>query len=520
MFWDGTRWVDERPTPTPAVFSGPRRLRDWIATVPILLLAPALLFPFLPAMATTVGPSLTVSGPATPGATLPVKASGFSSGTMFQLQWDGSSTGMPTMRSPVVPRCVLSVHVPSKTKLGTHVLTAVLPAWTQYAVRFGSAPATPNRGRTILASTNVIVVAKLSGAVATPPPSPAPPAGAAEPTPVPTAAPTARPTAAPTAAPTAHPTAAPTAAPTGGAPIGNLQAALNATPAGGTLDAGGQAFSLSHLTIPAGVTLADARITYTGGPGAVQTGMIDLSAGSTLRAVTASGGPYAVVRAWVGATNAAVVGSDISGGPALGIIGYSCDGFRLTGSRLHDNDTGVGNPGNEAGGIKLGLCRGVTISGNEVDHNVGPGIWADVSCANWTISANRVHDNTYAGLMIEISQGATISGNAVWENGWGDGRGWGWAADILISSSGGVTVTGNTVAWSPVGISFVSQDRGVSTAGDAGTGNLIAVSAGRTTIGSYVDWSDPARPTISPDSPASAAQLAAAGIPTAPQAGH
>ena len=162
----------------------------------------------------------------------------------------------------------------------------------------------------------------------------------------------------------------------------------------------------------------------------------------------------------------------------------------------------------------------MTISGNEVDHNVGPGIWADVSCADWTISANRVHDNTYAGLMIEISQGATISGNAVWENGWGDSRGWGWAADILISSSGGVTVSGNTVAWSPVGISFVSQDRGVSTAGDAGTGNLIAVSAGRTTIGSYVDWSDPASPTISPDSTASAAQLAAAGIPTAPLAGH
>ena len=113
MFWDGTRWVDERPTPTPAVFSGPRRLRDWIATLPILLLAPALLFPFLPAMATTVGPALTVSGPVTPGATLPVKASGFSSGTMLQLQWDGSSAGMPTVRSTTGAALVLSVHVPS-----------------------------------------------------------------------------------------------------------------------------------------------------------------------------------------------------------------------------------------------------------------------------------------------------------------------------------------------------------------------------------------------------------------------
>jgi hypothetical protein len=229
MFWDGTRWVDERPTPTPAVFSGPRRLRDWIATVPILLLAPALLFPFLPAMATTVGPSLTVAGPVTPGATLPVKASGFTSGTMFQLQWDGSSTGMPMLRTTTGAALVLNVHVPSQTKLGTHVVTAVLPAWAQYAVRFGSAPATPNRGRTILAATNVMVVAKISGAVATPPPSPAPPAGAAAPTGAPTRAPTAAPTAAPTpvptaaptVAPTARPTAAPTAAPTVAPPAGS-----------------------------------------------------------------------------------------------------------------------------------------------------------------------------------------------------------------------------------------------------------------------------------------------------------
>ncbi|HEY7941482.1 MAG TPA: hypothetical protein VID25_06015, partial [Candidatus Limnocylindrales bacterium] len=138
MFWDGTRWVDERPTPTPAVFNGPRRLRDWIATIPIVLLAPALLFPFLPAMATTTGPALTVSGPVVGGTTITVKASGFTSGTMFQLQWDGSTSGMPTARTTTATSLTLSVRVPSKAKLGTHVLSAVLPAWAQYAVRFGS----------------------------------------------------------------------------------------------------------------------------------------------------------------------------------------------------------------------------------------------------------------------------------------------------------------------------------------------------------------------------------------------
>ncbi|HTS15059.1 MAG TPA: right-handed parallel beta-helix repeat-containing protein, partial [Candidatus Sulfotelmatobacter sp.] len=210
----------------------------------------------------------------------------------------------------------------------------------------------------------------------------------------------------------------------------------------------------------------------------------------------------------------------ISGGPALGVIGYECDGLTVTGSRLHDNNTGAGNPGNEAGGLKLGACNGVTISGNEVDHNSGPGIWADVSSSDWTIRGNRVHDNTYAGIMFEIGARATITANSVWENGWGDTRGWGWAAGILVSSSGNVSVTGNTVAWSPVGISFVSQDRGVSTAGDVGTANWIVGSAGHMPIGYFCDWSDPSSASTAGNSLATSAQLIAAGIPTAPEPGH
>jgi parallel beta-helix repeat protein len=127
--------------------------------------------------------------------------------------------------------------------------------------------------------------------------------------------------------------------------------------------------------------------------------------------------------------------------------------------------------------------------------------------------------------MFEISDGATIKGNAVWENGWKDNRGWGWPAGILVSSAANATVSGNTVAWCAVGIALVSQSRGDFTkarAGNSATGNLVTVSAGRTPVANYVDWADPSpRPRVSPNTiPASAAQLTAAGIPTAPEAGH
>ena len=303
-------------------------------------------------------------------------------------------------------------------------------------------------------------------------------------------------------------------------PIGDLQAALDRTGSGHTLDAGGQSFALSHLSIPAGVTLADARITYHGGAGGYQTAMIDLQDGSGLRQVVAIGGPYAVVRVWDGVSGAAIVDSDVSAGPALGILGYGCSGLRVTGTRIHGNNSGAGDPGNEAGGIKLGACSGVTISGDQVDHNGGPGIWADVGSSGWTISHNRVHHNTYAGIMYEISRSGAILDNAVWENGWGDHRSTIWGAGILVSSSGSTRVSGNIVAWSQEGISFISQNRGVSTSGDSATGNLVAVSGGRTAVGYFTDWGDPAAPTFSSNSRPSSSQLAAAGIPTAPASGH
>src|SRR5689334_22497747 len=96
MCWDGTRWVDERrPAPRPRFRPG--RLVNTLATIPVLILVPVLLMPYLAASASA--PSLAVSGVAVPGGTLAVTGSGWPKSLTLQLAWDGKFTGMPKTRT-------------------------------------------------------------------------------------------------------------------------------------------------------------------------------------------------------------------------------------------------------------------------------------------------------------------------------------------------------------------------------------------------------------------------------------
>ncbi len=124
----------------------------------------------------------------------------------------------------------------------------------------------------------------------------------------------------------------------------------------------------------------------------------------------------------------------------------------------HNNPNHAHDPYWEAGAGKVTNSARVTFDANEVDHNGGPGLWCDIDCSNITYTNNRIHHNEQSGIFFEISTGATITGNIVWENGWSR-EAWGWGAGILISSSGGANVYGNTVAWNADGIAVISQSR-------------------------------------------------------------
>ena len=404
MFWDGTRWVDERPTPTPAVFHGPRRLRDWIATIPIVLLVPALLFPFLPAMATTTGPALTVSGPAIAGATVAVKATGFTSGTLFQLQWDGSPSGMPTERTRTAGAVTLNVRVPSKAKVGTHVLSAVLPVWAQYAVRFGSA---------------------LDHAIAWP-------HGAGidqrrrrddRLRPGPDGHTRRHPS--PRGRPDGDPHAQAHRCPHGGsdrcaarpaAPAGPAGRQLSSQPPGGgrrrpqwrdpgpdrlrPVQPGRHDLQASHGRAGSSTDNVAAQ---------AQRGFVELSGGgithpqrsasnATIRRMPRRRGREQLprrARRSSPAPRKASPSTAISAASAASAASPSATARSAAANTVH-----AYSAGNEAGGIKFVAADNVTISGSTVSHNGGPGIWCDGARRTSTISDNRVHGNDDAGIMV------------------------------------------------------------------------------------------------------------------------
>ena len=240
-----------RLTPPPAPRGRGERLRDWLLTVPLIVLLPALGLLYAPAYAGS--PRITVRGDAVAGGSVRALGHGFTHGSdgRLILTWDGSRFGMPRVTVKSDGSFSVRLKVPASASPGPHVLaakavadrapaaktdartTAKTDAKTDAKTR-GPRASTSDDGA-VLASVEVVVAApsamKLGNSkgrhgpkpdptpgpdpTATPAVNPGPGAGAG-PTPVPTPAPTAVPTAAPTPAPTPTPTPAPTVPPVGG----------------------------------------------------------------------------------------------------------------------------------------------------------------------------------------------------------------------------------------------------------------------------------------------------------------
>jgi Right handed beta helix region len=113
----------------------------------------------------------------------------------------------------------------------------------------------------------------------------------------------------------------------------------------------------------------------------------------------------------------------------------------------------------EAGGAKWANGSNVSVTGNDVHDNRGPGLWTDGSESHITIARNRIERNSDVGILVEISYDARIAHNVVRRNG-APGRGWCQAGGIVVAESPRVDVVGNTVAGNPDGICLTQQDRG------------------------------------------------------------
>lgn len=148
-----------------------------------------------------------------------------------------------------------------------------------------------------------------------------------------------------------------------------------------------------------------------------------------------------------------VLRNQIAGSGYEGIDGFQNTNTLIQGNVIYNNNLSGFDSVNWAGaGLKLVAFSNLTIDGNEVRNNAGPGIWCDIGCQDVVVSNNRVHDNNGAGILFEISVGAKIYNNAVWNSSPG-------APAINISSSANADVYSNVLAWNNLGIAVFSEER-------------------------------------------------------------
>ncbi len=143
------------------------------------------------------------------------------------------------------------------------------------------------------------------------------------------------------------------------------------------------------------------------------------------------------------------LGANFGGAPVPGMI--------VEDSEIDHNNIEGFNAGWHGGGLKATVRSNAIYRRNNVHHNSGSGLWTDTRCNGVEFADNRIHDNSGPGIFYEVSDGAKIHGNILYNNNAHNGDNWGWQGSILISTSKNAEVYSNTVAWSGDGISVIWQ---------------------------------------------------------------
>jgi len=167
-----------------------------------------------------------------------------------------------------------------------------------------------------------------------------------------------------------------------------------------------------------------------------------------------------------------VIGGRYYNNRQLGIGGGGgADGWFISGAEIdHNNFTNDTyttrniSCGYQAGGVKW-TADNTTIQNSSIHDNACKGLWADLNADNTKILDNVVFGNWDEGIFIEISSGATVTGNTVNRNGLrnynGDGSGcpWLWGGGITLASSDHAVIANNSLAGNCNGITGTQQTR-------------------------------------------------------------
>jgi hypothetical protein len=74
-----------------------------------------------------------------------------------------------------------------------------------------------------------------------------------------------------------------------------------------------------------------------------------------------------------------------------------------------------------SGGGKFWNTTGATVTDNWVHRNGNVGLWADTDNSGFNFSGNYIASNWGEGIMYEVSYNASITGNGLVDNAWGEG---------------------------------------------------------------------------------------------------
>jgi parallel beta-helix repeat protein len=147
----------------------------------------------------------------------------------------------------------------------------------------------------------------------------------------------------------------------------------------------------------------------------------------------------------------------------IGIMG-SGDDILIENNLIFHNNTAHFYPLWEAGGVKLTNTNNLVVRGNYSLSNDGMGLWTDENNINTLYENNTTNDNTWMGIVHEISYRAVIRNNTVLRNCFGYPY-WIAAAGILVAASSDVEVYGNYLDGNAGGIGGMQQNRGTGAYG-------------------------------------------------------
>jgi hypothetical protein len=171
----------------------------------------------------------------------------------------------------------------------------------------------------------------------------------------------------------------------------------------------------------------------------------------------------------------------------MGIAGYQVGHVTIDHNEIYNNYLAKLSPDSTSGdasGLKFFQTNNVSVTDNYIHDNYGVGVWFDTDNTGTLIDGNVIANNTYRGVMDEVSYEATISNNTIIGN--GELSGWIAGAGILIAVTANLEICNNVIKDNYQGITGFQQNRGAGPQGTYATShtsihdNYITMSQGLT----------------------------------------